>query len=182
MTMHVPVEAMGCARCPLSAGRTNVVWGSGDCPAPIMLVGEAPGYNEDRNGKPFIGRAGKHLDGLLARAGIQRSQVYISNRVKCRPPGNRDPLPAEREKCLPWLEYEIDQVRPEVVILLGRHAATFAFPGAVMKELQGTSRAMTVGSTTSLYIATYHPAAALRQGSHVDDLIVGDLIRAKEML
>ena len=179
--MQQPVEAMGCLRCPLSAGRTKCVWGSGGI-SPIMLVGEAPGYNEDRSGKPFVGRAGKHLDGLLIRAGIDRSQVYISNRVKCRPPGNRDPYPLEREKCLPWLEQEIQYVQPEVVILLGRHAATLAFPGAVMKELQNTVRSMTIGGHTSLYLATYHPAAALRQGSHVDDLIVGDLKRAKELL
>lgn len=181
-TYHAPAAALSCTKCPLWHTRQNVVWGTGEVPAKIMLVGEAPGASEDSRGIPFIGRAGKHLDTLLQAAGLTRDDVYISNRVKCRPPDNRDPLPREREACLDWLEDEIERVKPEVVLLLGRSAATFAFPGAVMKDIRGTLRAMTVRGHTATYFATYHPAAALRQGAVVDRLIIDDLIRAKALL
>lgn len=181
-TFPCPSEAAGCTRCPLWKERTNVVWGAGPVPARIMLVGEAPGYYEDKNGRPFVGRAGVKLNELLTRAGLTREEVYISNRVKCRPPGNRDPLPKEREACYPWLEEEIGAVMPEVVVLLGRTAATMAFPGAVMKDIRGAVRVMGSGAHTAIYLATYHPAAALRQGEVLENCIVQDLQKAKAML
>ena len=179
-----PVEAMGCARCPLYAGRTNVVWGEGrgdptGYGTPLLLLGEAPGFYEDRSGRPFVGKSGKYLDTLLVRAGISRKEdVYITNRVKCRPPQNRDPRPREKEACLDWLELEMKTVRPEVVVLLGRHAASWIFPGSkTLRSLQGVVRAI----DNTLYIATYHPAAALRQGEGVGDIIVADLKRANKL-
>jgi uracil-DNA glycosylase family 4 len=181
-TFPAPVEAQGCLACPLSTGRTNVVWGFGQVGAKIMLIGEAPGYNEDRQGKPFVGQAGKHLDKLLAQAGISRDHVYITNRVKCRPPQNREPVPKEREECLKWLTQEVNAIKPEVVVLLGRTAASLVFPGnQKMSEMLGKLRAMSIGEHNFLALATYHPAAALRQGELVSSLIVQDLSRALEL-
>lgn len=178
-TMRAPTEALGCVRCPLWEGRNKVVWGTGKAPAKIMLVGEAPGYYEDQSGSPFVGRAGKHLDKLLDQAGLTRDDVYISNRVKCRPPNNRDPYPTERKECEPWLLLEIEAVRPQVIVFLGRSAASLGFPGALMKDIRGTLRSMSFGDQTVTCLATYHPAAALRQGEVIDRLIVEDLKRAK---
>jgi len=147
-----------------------------------MLIGEAPGYYEDQSGSPFVGKAGKHLDNLLIQAGIARSDVYITNRVKCRPPQNRDPMPKEREACFGWLEDEIKVVQPRAVLLLGRTAATLAFPGAVMRDIRGVLRAMSVGGHNAAFMATYHPAAALRQGAIIDRLITEDLEYVKGLL
>lgn len=182
LTYPIPLEAEGCIKCPLSQTRNKVVWGTGHVPGKIMLVGEAPGYYEDQSGSPFVGKAGKHLDGLLAKAGISRDDVYITNRVKCRPPQNRDPMPKEREACFDWLTAEIEVVQPRAVLLLGRTAATMAFPGAVMRDIRGVLRSMTVGGHTAAFMATYHPAAALRQGEIIDRLIIEDLEYVKGLI
>ena len=180
--MQAPLEALGCTRCQLWVCRTNVVWGVGPGgPCPIVLVGEAPGYNEDNSGKPFVGASGRLLNRLLSEAGIQRSDVYITNRVKCRPPQNRDPLPLERQACKPWLDYELQEALPRVVVLLGRHAATVAFPGAVMHEIRQTVRVMPVGDQASMFVATYHPAAALRDPS-LEPVIVEDLTWVRKLV
>lgn len=150
-----------------------------------MLVGEAPGRNEDREGRPFVGQAGKLLDRLLAEAGLTRSEVSITNRVRCWPGmGNPDPSHREKLACLPWLEQEVQEAEPGVVVLLGLQAATWAHPAVKpkMAELRGALRAMPVGDRVVLTIVTYHPAAALRQGEIVERLIVEDLRKAKEML
>ncbi len=181
--MQPPGEGLACARCPLHEGRHNVVWGF--CPSPgprLVLVGEAPGYYEDRSGKPFAGRSGKLLDSLLIRAGLNRAEVYVTNRVKCRPPGNREPLPHERAACMPWLESELHALVPQVVVLLGKTASTFAFPtGKTMGELRHLVRAMPQGEQVSLFLTTYHPAAALRN-PELEAVIIEDLKRARGFL
>ncbi|MHB1930365.1 MAG: uracil-DNA glycosylase, partial [Acidimicrobiales bacterium] len=119
----VAAEASGCTRCALAAGRRTVVFGEGDPRARLMVVGEGPGRDEDLAGRPFVGRSGQLLDRLLLEeAGLRREQVYIANVVKCRPPGNRDPLPAEIAACRPYLEAQVELVRPEVVLTLGNFA------------------------------------------------------------
>ena len=112
-------EASVCVRCPLHESRTNVVFGAGDADADLMFVGEAPGANEDREGLPFVGQAGKLLDKLLAEIGLQRSEVFIANVLKCRPPGNRDPQPAEIEECSGYLRAQVELIEPLVICTLG---------------------------------------------------------------
>ena len=177
-------EAATCTRCPLAATRNRVVWGENTGnPVPILLIGEAPGRYEDKEGRPFVGQAGKLLTSLLERAGLDRSMVGITNRVRCHPESNRDPTPQERDACLPWLEEEVATAQPGVIVLLGISAATWAHPSSKpkMAELRGKLRMLTVGGHTSISIVTYHPAAALRQGEVVERLIVADLGKAKEM-
>src|SRR6185436_6317223 len=115
-------DTAGCTRCVLSQGRTQVVFGSGSPDADLMLVGEAPGFHEDQQGIPFVGQAGKLLDKLLGGIGLSRSDVYVANTLKCRPPGNRDPMPEEKHECEPWLFRQIELIKPKVVATLGNHA------------------------------------------------------------
>lgn len=147
-----------CERCGLQATRTRAVPGNGPCPAAIMIVGEAPGFNEDRTGQPFVGQAGKLLDTLLQNIGLLRDEVYVTNVVKCRPPQNRDPLPDEAEACAPYLLRQLELVRPAVVLLLGRHALERVLPGrGPISQVHGTM--IEKGGVT--YVPVYHPAAAL---------------------
>src|SRR5215471_16197991 len=115
-------EASSCTRCVLSQGRTQVVFGVGNPSADLMFVGEAPGFHEDQQGVPFVGQAGKLLDKLLAGIGLSRADVYIANVLKCRPPGNRDPMPEEKEACEPYLFRQIGLIEPKVIATLGNHA------------------------------------------------------------
>jgi len=156
-----------CTRCGLSGTRTNAVPGTGPCPAEIMIVGEAPGFNEDAQGKPFVGQAGKLLDTLLAGIGLRREDVYITNVLKCRPPQNRDPMPNEVESCAPYLTWQLKLVEPKVVIVLGRHALERLLPGhGPISRVHG----QLVERGGINYVAVYHPAAALHNGSLVGDL------------
>ena len=156
-----------CTRCGLSGTRTNAVPGTGPCPADIMIVGEAPGFNEDMQGKPFVGQAGKLLDTLLAGIGLRREDVYITNVLKCRPPQNRDPMPNEVESCAPYLNGQLKLVEPKVVIVLGRHALERLLPGhGPISRVHG----QLVERGGINYVAVYHPAAALHNGSLVNDL------------
>jgi len=142
--------------------------GVGDATARIMVVGEAPGKNEDLQGEPFVGRSGQLLDRLLAEElGMQRSQCYIANVVKCRPPGNRDPLPDEVAACSGYLDRQVELIRPAVILLLGRHAVQRLLPGAA-----GISRihGQLVERGDRAYVPLYHPAAALYNGFLVDTL------------
>jgi uracil-DNA glycosylase len=158
---------LGCTRCGLSATRTNAVPGTGPCPAEIMIVGEAPGFNEDAQGKPFVGQAGKLLDTLLAGIGLRREDVYITNVLKCRPPQNRDPMPNEVEACSNYLNWQLKLVEPKVVIVLGRHALERLLPGhGPISRVHG--HLVEKGGLN--YVAVYHPAAALHNGSLVNDL------------
>ena len=115
-------EARGCVRCPLAEGRTQVVFGNGNADADLMFVGEAPGFHEDQQGLPFVGRAGQLLDELLQSIGLDRSQVFVANVLKCRPPGNRDPQPEEIESCRPYLWRQVELIEPKVICTLGNFA------------------------------------------------------------
>ena len=165
-------------RCGLSGTRTNAVPGTGPCPAQIMIVGEAPGFNEDVQGKPFVGQAGKLLDTLLEGIGLRREDVYITNVLKCRPPQNRDPMPNEAAACAPYLSWQLKLVEPKVVIVLGRHALERLLPGhGPISRVHGQM----VERDGINYVAVYHPAAALHNGSLVNDL-QADFLKVKEYL
>jgi uracil-DNA glycosylase len=170
----VRAEALGCTKCPLAAGRTQVVWADGNLDAELLFIGEAPGYHEDRQGLPFVGAAGQLLDRLLAEIGLDRSRAAIVNVIKCRPPGNRDPLPEEIEACRPYLEAQIAHMQPKVIVTLGNFATRF-----ILEQPIGISRARghpyeRRGATV---IPTFHPAAALR-GGRFGGLSPIDAIRA----
>jgi len=152
-------EVMSCDKCALSKTRRNIVFGEGDIKADIMFIGEGPGGEEDRIGRPFVGRAGRLLDELIASIGMKREQIYIANIVKCRPPGNRDPLPKEREQCVGYLRAQVAFIRPKIIVCLGRIAAQTI----ISKGLSITRERGNWTKRKSFYILpTYHPAAVLR--------------------
>lgn len=150
-------EIRTCTICPLSDRRTNAVPGEGNLLADIMFVGEAPGFNEDRQGKPFVGAAGRVLDEMLAGIGMVRNDVYIGNMIKCRPPDNRDPKTSEMEACRPYLDRQIELIDPKVIVTLGRHSFGKFFPGEVISKSRGRPRPW--GSR--IVFPVYHPAAVL---------------------
>ncbi len=148
-----------CRRCRLAQGRTQIVFGVGDPGAQVVFVGEGPGEEEDRRGEPFVGRAGQLLDRMLAAIGLDRSRVYIANVVKCRPPGNRTPLPDEAAACLPFLRGQIEAIRPRVLCALGAHAAQSLLGNQTpVSRLRG--KLLNLGSRP--LVVTYHPAYLLR--------------------
>jgi uracil-DNA glycosylase family 4 len=155
-------EASTCTRCRLSETRTQVVFGNGHPNADLMFVGEAPGFHEDQQGLPFVGQAGKLLDKLLAGIGLSRADVYVANTLKCRPPGNRDPMPEEKHRCEPWLFRQIELIRPKVVASLGNHA-TKQLTGKEtgITRVHGQPQPATYGSMQVTIFPLYHPAAAL---------------------
>jgi DNA polymerase len=156
-----------CDRCPLANTRTRLVFGVGDPHARLMLVGEAPGKNEDLQGEPFVGAAGKFLDELLGSIGIERSQVYIANMVKCRPPGNRDPEPLEIDTCAPFLARQIDLIDPAVIATLGRFAAHYVLAlDAPISALRGKLYHRNGRNV----VPVFHPAAALYDSTKRDVL------------
>lgn len=148
-----------CSLCPLHQGRTRAVPGEGPPNAEIMFIGEGPGFHEDRQGRPFVGAAGQFLEELLAGIGMTREQVYITNVVKCRPPGNRDPLPNELSACAPYLDRQIELIKPRVIVTLGRFSMVRYFPGASITKIHGQPKR--VGNM--LVVPLFHPAAALHQ-------------------
>jgi len=150
-----------CQRCELAKYRTKVVPGEGAEDADIMFIGEAPGWHEDQLGRPFVGPAGLFLDELLASIGLNRSQVYIANVIKCRPPGNRDPLPSEIRNCRSWLERQIELISPKIIVTLGRYSMAMFFPGKSISKIHGTAQKQ----GNLVCYAMYHPAAALHQQS-----------------
>ncbi len=150
-------EIKSCTLCPLSEGRTNAVPGEGNPLASIMFIGEAPGFNEDRQGRPFVGAAGGVLDNMLATIGLGRYDVYIGNMLKCRPPDNRDPKPSEMDTCRPYLDRQIDLIDPKVIVTLGRHSFGKFFPGEAIGKSRGRPRRWR-GRTV---FPVYHPAATL---------------------
>jgi uracil-DNA glycosylase family 4 len=152
-------EIATCEKCILAQGRTNAVPGEGPLDADIMFIGEGPGFHEDRLGRPFVGAAGKLLEELLNTIGFRRDEVYIANVVKCRPPGNRDPLPEEIAACKPYLDKQIDLVRPRLIVTLGRFSMQRYFPGASISRIHGQPKR--VGNM--IYYPMFHPAAALHQ-------------------
>jgi uracil-DNA glycosylase len=155
-------QVAGCTKCRLSQGRTQVVFGAGDAAADLMFVGEAPDFHEDKQGYPFVGQAGKLLDKLLAGIGLERSNVYIANVLKCRPPGNRDPAPDEIQACEGHLFRQIELIRPRVVATLGNFATKLLSgkPTGITR-VHGVEQAVTLGGSRVLLYPLYHPAAAL---------------------
>jgi uracil-DNA glycosylase family 4 len=154
-------EIAQCTKCLLHRGRTKAVPGEGPENSEIMFIGEAPGFHEDQQGRPFVGAAGRFLEELLESIGLTRQDVYIANVIKCRPPGNRDPLPDEIEACKPFLDQQIDLIQPKVAVTLGRFSMARAFPKARISQIHGQPRK--IGGI--VYYPMYHPAAALHQPS-----------------
>lgn len=155
------MEALGCTRCRLAAGRTQVVWMDGNPASDLMFIGEAPGFHEDRIGRPFVGAAGKLLDGMLEAIGLDRSRCVICNVIKCRPPANRNPWPDEIETCSPYLQAQIRFIQPAVIVTLGNFATRF-----ILQRQISISRAR--GTVFEAFgarvIPTFHPASALHSG------------------
>jgi DNA polymerase len=162
MLEEVKQEALTCTKCRLAAGRTQVVFGVGHPTANLMFIGEAPGFHEDKQGEPFVGAAGQLLTKLLGDIGLQRSDVYIANVLKCRPPGNRDPMPDEIESCKPWLKEQIDLIDPRVISTLGNFATQLLLGRKVgITKVRGQR----FDWRGRVLIPTFHPAAILRGGA-----------------
>jgi uracil-DNA glycosylase family 4 len=177
-------QARTCTKCPqLAATRTTVVFGSGNADADLMFVGEAPGANEDRQGLPFVGQAGRLLDTLLGEIGFTRGDVFIANVLKCRPPGNRDPLPQEIDACQDYLFRQLELIAPRVVCTLGNFATKLlrADPGTGITRLHGREEVRRLGPLTVRLYPLYHPAAALYTPAMLDVLRT-DFRRIPELL
>lgn len=170
-------EVAKCTRCLLHQGRTKAVPGEGPENADIMFIGEAPGFHEDQQGRPFVGAAGKFLDELLGSIDLKRADVFIANVIKCRPPGNRDPLPEEIEACKLFLDRQIEIIQPKLVVTLGRFSMARAFPKAYISRIHGQPRK--IGGV--VYYPMYHPAAALHQPS-LRRTIEEDMRRIPELI
>jgi uracil-DNA glycosylase family 4 len=158
---EVAREAADCRKCGLAATRTQVVFGVGDPDADLMFIGEAPGFHEDRQGEPFVGAAGQLLTRMLGEIGLTREEVYIANILKCRPPGNRDPLPDEIEACTPWLVEQVSLIQPRVIVTLGNFATKF-----VLQTPRGITsmRGRVYDWHGRSVVPTFHPAAILHGG------------------
>ena len=152
---------MGCTKCRLAAGRTQVVWMDGNPDSDLMFIGEAPGFHEDKQGLPFVGAAGKLLDSMLEEIGLSRASCTICNVIKCRPPGNRDPLPDEIEACNPYLEAQIHFIRPRVIVTLGNFATRFVLKKQISISRVRGQRFEEFGAAV---VPTFHPAAVLHGG------------------
>jgi DNA polymerase len=148
-----------CTRCQLARSRTRAVPGEGPDNASLMFIGEAPGFHEDKTGRPFVGAAGKFLEELLASIELTRNQVYIANVIKCRPPGNREPTPIEIKACELYLDRQIELIKPAMVVTLGRFSMARYFPGSKISAIHGKPRKL----DGVLYYPMFHPAAALHQ-------------------
>jgi DNA polymerase len=155
----VAAEVRRCTLCGLAASRKNAVPGEGPANAEIMLIGEGPGFHEDQQGRPFVGPSGQFLNELLASAGYKREDVFITNVVKCRPPGNRDPLPEEIQACAQYLDRQIAIIKPKVIVTLGRFSMAKFFPGAKISAIHGKAKRV----DGRVVVAMFHPAAALHQ-------------------
>jgi uracil-DNA glycosylase len=181
-------EVRACTACRLHEGRTRAVPGEGDPDTEVVFVGEGPGFNEDREGRPFVGRAGGMLVRLLGAIGWRREDVFITNVVKCRPPDNRDPGPDEIAACAPFLRRQLEILDPAVVVTLGRHSMGTFMPGARIGQAHGTTAPADpeTGARDALVFAMYHPAAALRspgvERDSFEDMarVPGVLLRARE--
>lgn len=155
-------EIKNCQKCRLCRGRTNAVPGDGSYKAEILFIGEGPGREEDLQGKPFVGAAGKLLTELIESIGMKREEVFIANVVKCRPPENRDPLPEEIKACYPYLEAQIKLIKPKLIVTLGRHSMGRFLPGLKISDVHGQpKRANGLWQERQVYLPLYHPAVAL---------------------
>lgn len=179
----VRLEASGCTRCALASGRTQVVFGEGNPRASLMVVGEAPGADEDKQGRPFVGRSGQLLDRLLwEELGVARADVYIANVIKCRPPNNRDPEPAEIAECSPWLSEQLAIIGARVLLPLGNFATRFLLGTKKgIRSVRGEEYPYP-GREGVVVVPTFHPAAALRSRNDTLPLMRADFVRAKRVL
>ena len=173
-------EAISCTKCGLASGRTQVVFGVGNVESDLMVIGEAPGAQEDLLGEPFVGRSGKLLDTLIGQElGLDRNSMYIANVVKCRPPNNRNPTPDEVRSCIPYLHEQIGVIDPKVIITLGNFALQAMIQGADgVTKMRGRTYSIAGRSL----VPTYHPSYALRGGAQIVAEIRSDLVRAKEII
>ena len=170
-------EVSNCTDCPLHQNRSRAVPGEGPENAEIMLIGEAPGFNEDKQGRPFVGAAGQFLEKLLASANLSREDVFITNTVKCRPLNNRDPLPVEMAACRKYLDRQIAAIAPKVIVTLGRHSLTSFLPKETITKARGKPR---IVNGTTLF-PMYHPAAALHQ-QRLREVIEADIKKLPTLL
>ena len=166
-----------CRQCEIAKNRTKVVPGEGAEDADILFIGEAPGWHEDQQGRPFVGPAGLYLDELLASINLGRDQVYIANVIKCRPPTNRDPLPSEIHNCRKWLDRQIELIRPRMIATLGRYSMAMFFSGGSIGKIHGTAQRR----GNIIYYAMYHPAAALHQ-QRLRQVIEADMLKIPSLL
>jgi uracil-DNA glycosylase len=175
-------QARGCIACQLHQTRTQVVFGAGNADADLMFIGEAPGADEDRLGLPFVGRAGKLLDTLLGEIGLERTDVFIANTLKCRPPNNRDPYPNEIESCSGYLRRQVELIQPKVICTLGNFSTKLlrADPTGISR-LHGRDEVRTIGTRAIRLLPMYHPAAALYTPSNLQTLR-DDFARIPELL
>jgi uracil-DNA glycosylase family 4 len=175
-------DARGCTACALSETRTTVVFGAGNADADLMFVGEAPGANEDKQGLPFVGQAGKLLDKLLEEIGLDRAEVFVINTVKCRPPGNRDPHPNEIETCSHYLHAQVELIEPKVICTLGNFSTKLLRGDATgISRLHGQDEVRMIGARAIRLLPLYHPAAALYAPSTLQTLR-NDFARIPELL
>ncbi len=170
-------EIAFCRQCEIAKYRTKVVPGEGPGDADLMFIGEAPGWHEDQQGRPFVGPAGLYLEELLASINLTREQVYIANVIKCRPQGNRDPLPAEILNCRKWLNRQIELICPKMIVTLGRYSMAMFFPGKSISKIHGTAQKQ----DNIIYYAMYHPAAALHQHG-LRQTIEADMLKIPSLL
>ena len=187
MTQQAQLDALqqvilGANVCPeLASVATQLVMGDGNPDADIVLIGEAPGKNEDEQGKPFVGAAGKFLNEMLASAGMNREDVYITNIVKYRPPNNRDPLPEEKKAFWPYLLEQLQIIKPKIVVTLGRHSMEYFLPGQYISKIHGQPKRIQLGDHEIVIVPLYHPAAALYNGS-MRQTLIDDFMRMPEII
>lgn len=165
----------------LAAQATNLVMGDGNVNADIVFIGEAPGKNEDEQGLPFVGAAGKFLNEMLAAAGMDRSDVYITNIVKYRPPNNRDPSPEEKKEFWPFLLKQLQIIEPKVVVTLGRHSMEYFLPDMKISQIHGQAKRVPFGDSKLVIVPLYHPAAALYNGS-MRQTLIDDFLLVPEVI
>lgn len=179
---HLAQEIVDKDICPeLKAQATQLVMGDGNPNADIVFIGEAPGKNEDLQGKPFVGAAGKFLNEMLAQAGMDRSDVYITNIVKYRPPNNRDPLPEEKTAFWPYLLKQLQIIQPKVVITLGRHSMEYFLPGMKIGQVHGEPKRIAFGDHKIVIMPLFHPAAALYNGG-LRQTLIDDFLKVPEVI
>jgi uracil-DNA glycosylase family 4 len=166
-----------CQDCDLAKHRTRVVPGEGPERVDILFIGEAPGWHEDQQGRPFVGPAGQFLEHLLSSIDLRRDQVYIANVIKCRPPANRDPFPREIEACSKWLDQQIELLKPKIIVTLGRYSMAKYFPNEIISKIHGNAKNI----DTTICYPMYHPAAALHQGN-LRKIIEADILKIPRLL
>jgi len=180
--LQVRKDIGNCTRCGLHSARTNIVFGEGNPFSKIMFIGEGPGESEDLSGRPFVGRSGKLLDQALERAGLNRDLVYIANIVKCRPPGNRDPLPIEKETCSPFLDRQINTINPKILMPLGRISGEYIL-GRQLKITRERGQLFEWPKNPQVkVIVAFHPSYVLRNRStEIEDIFYEDVLKVKKI-